>query len=60
MSMLELLTLSPKITTSLYDLLEIEEEMASLVVKKQLNLFWIKKVINKKCKDPLVLWKLHE
>ncbi len=32
--MLELLTLSPKITTSLYDLLEIEEEMASLVVKK--------------------------
>jgi hypothetical protein len=54
MSMLELLTLSPKITTSLYDLLEIEEEMASLVVKKQLNLFWIKKVINKKCKDPLV------
>ncbi len=56
----ELLTLSPKITTSLYDLLEIEEEMASLVVKMQSNLFWIKKVINKKCKDPLVLWKLHE
>jgi hypothetical protein len=35
----KLLTLSPKITTSLYDLLESEEKMASLVVKKQLNLF---------------------
>jgi hypothetical protein len=56
----ELLTLSPKITTSLYDLLKIEEEMASLVVKKHLNFFWMKKVINKECKDPLVWWKLHE
>jgi hypothetical protein len=56
----KLLTLSPKITTSLYDLLETEEEMASLVVKKQLNLFWIKKVVDKECKDPLVWWKLHE
>jgi len=36
--------------TNLYDLMEINEKMTSLVVKKQLNYFKVKKVIEEKQK----------
>jgi hypothetical protein len=40
-------------STTLYDFMETSEEMASLIVKEQLNHFWVKKVIEEKCKNPL-------
>jgi hypothetical protein len=40
--------------TSLYDLMKINKEMATLIVKEQLNYFQIKKVIDGERKDPLV------
>jgi hypothetical protein len=36
------------------------EEMATIVVKKQLSHFLIKKVIDEECKNPLAWWRLHE
>jgi len=47
-------------STSLYDFIESNEEMATSVVKEQLNHFWIKKVTNGECKDPLAWCRLHE
>ncbi len=38
---------------SLYDVMDIDENMALLVVKKQLTHFKIKKVIKEECKDSL-------
>jgi hypothetical protein len=46
--------------TSLYDVMEIDEDMALSMVKEQLTPFKIKKVIEKECKDPLAWWRAHE
>ncbi len=45
---------------SLYDVMDMDEDMALLVVKEQLTHFKIKKVIKEECKDPLAWWKAHE
>jgi hypothetical protein len=45
---------------SLYDLMEIDEDMALSVVKEQSTHFRIKKVIEEECKDPLAWWRAHE
>jgi len=44
-------------STSFYDLMEIDEDMALLVVKEQFTHFKIKKGIEKECKDPLAWWR---
>ncbi len=44
----------------LYDLMESDDDMALLVVKKQLTHFRIKKLIEKECKYPLHGGKSHE
>jgi hypothetical protein len=45
--------------TSLYDLIETNEEMTLSMGKEQLNHFRMKK-ITEECKDPLAWWKTHE
>jgi hypothetical protein len=45
---------------SLYDLMEIDEDMPLSVVKEQLTHFKIKKIIEEECKDPLAWWRAHE
>jgi hypothetical protein len=45
---------------SLYDLMEIDEEMVLSMVKEQLNHYKIRKVNDEKCKKSLVSWKVHE
>jgi hypothetical protein len=47
-------------STSLYDLIETNKEMASLVVKEQLNYFQVKKLKEDECKNPLAWWRVHE
>ncbi len=47
-------------STTLYDFMETSEEMASLIVKEQLNHLWVKKVIEEECKNSLAWWKLLE
>jgi hypothetical protein len=47
-------------STSLYDLMETNEDMALLLVKEQLTHFGIKKVIEEECKDPFAWWRAHE
>lgn len=46
--------------TNLYDHMETNEDMALSMVKEQLNLFKITKVIKEECKDPLAWWRMHE
>jgi hypothetical protein len=46
--------------TNLYDRMEIDEDMALSMVKEQLNLFRINKVIKEECKDLLAWRKMHE
>jgi hypothetical protein len=46
--------------TSFYDIMEIDEDMALLVVKGQFTHFKIKKGIEEECKDPLAWCKAHE
>ncbi len=46
--------------TSLYDLMEIDEDMALSMVKEQLTHFRIKKVIEQESKDSLSWWRAHE
>ncbi len=46
--------------TSLHDLMETNEKIASSVVKEHLNHFRFKKVIKEEAKNPLQLWKVHE
>jgi hypothetical protein len=46
--------------TSLYDTMETNKEMASLIVKKQLNHFQVKKITEEKCMYPLAWWIVHE
>ncbi len=46
--------------SSLYDAMDMDEDMALSVVKEQLTHFTIKKVIEEECKDPLAWWKAHE
>jgi len=45
---------------SLYDLMEINEEMTSSLVKNLLNHFKFKKVIDEEAKNSLKWWKVHE
>ncbi len=40
--------------------MEIDEDMALLVVKEQFTHFKIKKGIEAECKDPLAWWRAHE
>jgi hypothetical protein len=40
--------------------METDEDMVLSMVKKQLNLFRINKVIKEECKDPLAWWRMHE
>jgi len=47
-------------STSLYDLIETNKEMASSVVKEQLNYFQVKKLREDECKNPLAWWRVHE
>ncbi len=47
-------------STSFYDLREIDEGMALLVVEEQFTHFKIKKGIEEECKDPLAWWRAHE
>jgi hypothetical protein len=47
-------------STSLYDTMETNKEMTSLIVKKQLNHFQVKKVTKEKCMYPLAWWIVHE
>jgi hypothetical protein len=47
-------------STSLYDLIEIDEEMVLLMVKERLNSYRIRKVIVDECTNPLAWWKAHE
>ncbi len=47
-------------STSLYDLIKIDEGMALSMMKEQLNHFKIKKVTKEECKDPLSWWRTHE
>ncbi len=44
----------------LYDVMDMDEDMALLVMKEQLTHFKIKKVTKEECKDPLAWWKAHE
>ncbi len=46
--------------TSIHDLMETNEEIASLVVKECMNHFRFKKVTKEEAKNPLKLWKVHE
>ncbi len=46
--------------TSLHDLMETKEKMASLIVKEQLNHFQVKTMMEEKCKNPLAWWIMHE
>jgi hypothetical protein len=43
-----------------FPFMETSEEMASLIVKEQLNHLWVKKMIEEKCKIPLAWWKMYE
>jgi hypothetical protein len=45
---------------SLYDLMEMNEEMVLSMVKEQLNHYRIKKVSDEECKNLLPRWKVHE
>ncbi len=47
-------------STSFYDLIEIDEDMALSMVKEQFTHFKIKKGIEEECKDPLAWWRAHE
>ncbi len=47
-------------STSFYDFMEIDEDMALLVVNEQFTHFKIKKGIEEECKDPLAWWRAHE
>jgi hypothetical protein len=59
--MLELLIASHNIkSTNLYDFIENNEEVATSIMKEQLNHCWIKKVTNGECKYPLAWCRLHE
>jgi hypothetical protein len=40
--------------------METKEKMALLIVKKQLNHFQVKKMMEEKCKNPLAWWIMHE
>jgi len=40
--------------------MEISEEMASTIVKEQLNHLWVKKMIEEECMNSLAWWKLLE
>jgi hypothetical protein len=40
--------------------METNVEMASLIVKKQLNHFQVKKMMEEKCMYPLAWWIVHE
>jgi hypothetical protein len=40
--------------------MDTNDEMASLVVKKQLNHFKVKKVMKEEAKHPLTWWRVHE
>ncbi len=46
--------------SSLYDVMDMDEDMALSVVKEQLIHFMITKVTKEECKDPLAWWKAHE
>ncbi len=46
-------------STSFYDLMEIDEDMALSMVKEQFTHFKIKKGIEEECKDPLAWWRAH-
>jgi len=51
----------PKVSnSSLYVVMDTDDDMALSIVKEQLNHFRIKKVIEKECKDLLAWWKTHE
>ncbi len=45
---------------TLYDLMETNEKMASLMVKEQLNHYRISKVSDEECKSLFAWWKAHE
>jgi hypothetical protein len=47
-------------STSFYDLMEIDKDMALSMVKEQFTDFKIKKGIEEECKDPLAWWRAHE
>jgi hypothetical protein len=47
-------------SSSLYDFMEIDEDMALLVVMEQLTHLKMKKIIEEECKDPLAWWRAHE
>jgi hypothetical protein len=40
--------------------METNEEMDLSIVKKQINHFLVKKLIEEECKNPLAWWKLHK
>jgi hypothetical protein len=44
---------------SLYDFMDMDEDLGLLVMKEQLNTFRIK-VIREECNNPLSWWKMHE
>jgi len=46
--------------TSIYDLMKTNEEMASSMMKEQLNHFMLKKVTKEEVKIPLEWWRVHE
>jgi hypothetical protein len=47
-------------TISLYDCMDMDEDMALSIVKEQLTHFNVKKVIDDECKDPLAWWRAQE
>jgi len=47
-------------TTSLYDCMDMDEDMALSIVKEQLTHFRVNKVTNDECKDLLAWWKAEE
>jgi hypothetical protein len=59
---LKLLALHHKVLKSqvLYDFMDLNDEMASLVVKEQLNHFKVKKVMKEEGKHPLAWHRVHE
>jgi hypothetical protein len=40
--------------------MDIDDEMASLVVKEQLNHFKVKQIMKEEGKHPLAWWRMHE
>jgi hypothetical protein len=44
----------------MYDFMETNEEMDLSIVKKQINHFLVKKLIEEECKNSSAWWKVHE